>query len=117
MALIKESFVLTASNTDVLVAPSRLTSAPRAGTMTLEISATDSDPTNYGTITLQLPNGDVPLEDLVIPQNGYSTADGVIHDDTAIQISFGVAQGGHVLLSYTENGTVAQLNIMATLEF
>jgi hypothetical protein len=85
--------------------------------MTVEISSTDCDATNYGALTLQMPDGEVPFEDLIIGQNGYSTADAVIHDDTAIQVQLEVGQGGHVTLSYAENGTVAAVLIYVTLEF
>jgi len=117
MAVIKESFVLSASNTDILAAPSRLAAIPGDGVMTIEVSCTDSDATNFGTITLQLPDGENPFEDLLIPANGFSTADNVVHDDTALQISIEVAQGGHVTLSYAESGTVALAVFLISLEF
>lgn len=117
MAIIKESYLLTASNTDIMAAPSRLASIPSDGILTIEFSATDNDGTNYGTMTLQTPGGDTPFENLVIPQNGFSTADGVIHDDTDIQYQMEVSQGGHVTLSYTENGTVAGTMVILTLDF
>lgn len=115
--IIKESYLLTASNTDILAAPSRLASIPADGVMTIEVSSTDNDGTNYGQLTLQTPGGDTPFENLVIPQNGFSTADGVIHDDTAIVFQLEVDQGGHVTLSYTENGTVAGTMVIITLDF
>jgi hypothetical protein len=117
MSIIKESFVLSASNTDILSAPSRLAALPGNGVMSIEASTTDSDASNYGTLTLQLPDGEVPFEDLVVPANGYSTADSVLHDDTAIQVQVEVAQGGHVTLSFAETGTVALTYITVTLEF
>lgn len=115
--VIKESFSLTATNNDVLSAPSRLSALPSDGLLTLEIAATDADATNYGTVTLQLPDGDIPFEDLLVPYNGYSTADQTVHDDTELMVQMEVQQGGHVLLSYTENGTVAFCTIYATYEF
>lgn len=115
--IIKESYLLTASNTDIMAAPSRLASIPSDGVLTIEVSSTDNDGTNYGTVTLQTPSGDTPFENLVIPASGYSTADGVIHDDTAIQFQMDVQQGGHVTLSYTENGTVTGTMVILTLDF
>lgn len=115
--LIKESYTLAATTVDVLAAPSRLNAIPGDGVLTLEISTTDSDVSNNVKATLQLPDGSVPFEDLTIPANGYSTADNVLHDDTAVQVSMQVEKGGHVLLSIEETGTVALTLIVATLEF
>ena len=115
--VIKESYVLAASDTDILAAPSRLSAIPGDGVMTIEASTTDADASNYGVLTLQMPDGENPFENLLIPANGYSTADNVLHDDTAVQVQVPVQQGGHVSLAYTETGTVAQTLIVVTLEF
>ncbi len=117
MGVIKESFLLVADNADILSAPSRLAAIPRNGVLTLELSATDCDPTNFGLITLQVPDGDIPFENLHIPANGFSTADAIMHRDTALVIQLEVAQGGHVGLNYDENGTVLSVLIIATLIF
>lgn len=117
MAVIKETFLLAASDADVLDAPSRLAAIPYAGIMTIEAAATDCDATNQGTLTLQLPNGDNPLDGVLVPANGMSTADGVLKTDTELLIQFPVEAGGHVLLAYTETGTVALCFIMVTLQF
>lgn len=115
--IIKETYMLAASDTDVLAAPSRLAALPGDGVMTIEVSATDCDASNYGSLTLQLPDGEVPFENLIIPANGYSTADSVLHDDTAVQVQMEVSQGGHVSLAYSETGTVALAYISVSLEF
>lgn len=117
MPLIKESYTLAATDADILAAPSRLAAMPGAGELIIEVSSTDCDVTNFGQLTLQMPDGEVPFENLLIPANGYSTADQVIHDDTALQISLPVAQGGHVLVQYTETGTVAMVTLLFTLNF
>ncbi len=114
--IIKESFLLAASNTDVLAAPSRLAAIPRNGILTIEATATDCDPTNFGTLTLQLPDGDIPFEDLHIGASG-NTADAVMNSFTQTIVKMTVGQGGHVGLSYTENGTVLSCLIIATLAF
>lgn len=113
--IIKESYQLTATNTDILAAPSRLSAIPRAGVLTAEFSATDADSTNFFTITCQTPEGDTPFEDLIVPYNGYST-EKVLHRDTQLTFSFSAAQGGHFLFSATENGT-GTLFIIFTLQF
>ncbi len=115
--VIKESFLLAADDADVLAAPSRLASLPSAGLMTIEASATQCTATNNGTMTLQMPDGEIPFEGLIIPYNGYSATDGIIHDDTALQVEIPVPQGGHVGIVYDETGTVAFCLIIVTLTF
>ncbi len=115
--LIKETFLLATDNADVLAAPSRLAAIPANGILTVEASSTDCDATNFGLLTLQLPGGDIPFENLHIPQNGQSTADAVMDSDTELLVTMGVPQGGHVGLNYDENGTVALCMIIVTLTF
>ncbi len=116
MPMIKESFLLVASDADILSAPSRLAAIPHNGILTIEASAQDADATNRATITLQLPGADIPFEDLIVPQNGFSTIDAVLHTDTELVFVFAVAQGGHVLYQYTEIGAT-NLYTVVTLEF
>jgi len=116
MPVIKETYLLIASDADVLAAPSRLAAIPSNGTLTLELSATHCGPTNHATVTLQLPDGTIPLEDVHIPFGGH-ISEVSIHNMTALQIQFGVSAGGHVLLAITEAGTVASVFIIATLTF
>lgn len=115
--IIVESFVLSAPNADILAAPSRLAAIPRDGTLTIEASTTDSDATNFGRLTLTLPEGDIPFQDLIIPANGLSVADSVMDRDTQMLFTMDVSQGGHVILAYAEDGTVALTLIYVTLTF
>ncbi len=115
MAIIKESFELSASDADVLAAPSRMAAIPKGGILTIEASARLSS-TNNGQLTLQLPGGGIPFENLIIPANGFSTAENIMHTDTQLTIILPVEQGGHVLLSYVEAGTVVVFLII-TLNF
>jgi hypothetical protein len=116
MALIQEVHRLEASNTDILAAPSRLSSIPRGGVLTLELSSTHCDTSNSWTITCQTPEGDVPFEDLLVPANGYQSGMDVLHTDTRLRYQFTASQGGHFLLSATESGT-ARLYLVASLVF
>jgi len=115
MALIQEVYRLDASNTDIIAAPSRLSSIPRGGVLTLEYTANASNASNYFTITCQTPEGDVPFEDVLVPYNGYST-DSVLHTDTRLRYQFTASQGGHFLLSATETGS-SVLYLSASLVF
>ncbi len=117
MGTIKETFALIASNADILAAPSRLAAIPQNGVMTIEVSARQSDATNFGTITLLLPNGDIPFEDLIVPASGGAVAANDILDSrTQLTVVFPVEKGGHVLYSLTENGAIQFFSIV-TLTF
>ena len=114
MTVIVETFRITSSNSDVLKAPSRLAAIPFGGILTLELSATKCDSTDYYKFTLQLPDGEVPIDGVHIPANGYSTDQHVLHDETLMMAQFPAYQGGHFLLDVEENGS-AQVFILATL--
>ncbi len=116
MALIQESHQLTATNTDILAAPSRLSAIPRGGILTLEWSAMLSNDVNHYTITCQTPEGDVPFEDLLVPYNGYNVGNYINHSDTRLRFQFTASQGGHFLLSCTETGDTS-LILYASLVF
>lgn len=116
MGLLKESFLLTATDADILAAPSRLAAIPSNGTLTVEVGITDCDATNRGTLTVQLPNGDIPLNDVIIPYGGV-VADATLNTDLEMVVVMQVSQGGHVLLQYTETGTVALCLLHVTLVF
>ncbi len=119
MPLIKESFLLAASDADILAAPSRLAAIPRNGLLTIEASCTDADPTNFAQLTLQLPGGDNPFIDLMIPAGGQVNGgeDVVLDKNTKFMVVMRVAQGGHVGLAYVEAGTVASLFLHVSLKF
>lgn len=105
--MIRESFRLSASNTDILAAPSRLSAIPYNGTLTLEVSALECNGSNRNSITLQTPDGDVPFEDLLVPAgsvDGTVGTEDVLNSDTQLTFSFPARQGGHFLLSTTETG-------------
>jgi hypothetical protein len=116
MALIQETHIISASNTDILAAPSRLSSIPRGGILTLEWSANASNATNYFSITCQTPEGDVPYEDVQVPYNAYNTSNDIMHTDSRLRYQFTASQGGHFLLSAVETGA-ARLYLMASLVF
>jgi hypothetical protein len=116
MALIQESHLIYATNTDILAAPSRLSAIPRGGVLTLEYSALNSNTTNNFTITCQTPEGDVPFEDVRVPYNGYDASNFINHSDTRLRFQFTATQGGHFLLSATETGD-SGLILYASLVF
>lgn len=115
--LIKESFALAATDLDILAAPSRLAAIPANGVLTIECCAGDSDPTNFGQLTVQLPGGDIPLSLVQIPSHGLGATDFILDNNTEMITVMTVTQGGHVLVQYTENGTVSMCAFYITLEF
>jgi len=117
MGLIKESFQLVATDADILAAPSRLAAIPANGVVTIEVSCTDSDGINFGELTVQLPTGDIPLQGVTIPASGLSTTDAVLDSDTQMTIVLEILKGGHLLIQYTENGTVVVCFLHVTLAF
>lgn len=109
--MIVETFLLSASDTDLLASPSRLASIPYQGILHLEFQAQHNDASNYFEVTVQLPDGSTPL-DGVRPPKGVTA--GGINGNDKYQVSFPVTQGGHVTVACTETGT-AILDARATL--
>ena len=93
---------LTATNADILNS-TRLQSAPRNGLLTIRLIADLADATNNFTASLQLPNGETPWEDVLVPGANPSLA-GVMDSRQLLQATFQVTQGGHVVLAVTETG-------------
>lgn len=105
---ISETYRISGDNTDVLAAPSRLQSIPFAGSMIVEASSTASTATNNFTLTIELPNGEIPVEANIVPYNGFSATNDVLHNDTEATYVIPIparAIGGHVLISADETGT------------
>jgi len=92
-----------ATNTNILQG-TRLQTIPRAGFLTVELEADLNDATNNYTVSLQLPGGDNPMQDVRVPANAAG-ADGVIDERENLTATFPVTQGGHCTFSCTESGT------------
>lgn len=87
-----------------LLQGTRLQTVPRGGVMTFRFIADLADATNNFTATIQLPNGDTPLNGVLVPGVNPSLA-GVMDARQLLQVSFGIAQGGHTVVTLTETGT------------
>jgi len=109
--VIVETYRLTASNSDILAAPSRLASIPYGGFLTLEFQASVNDGTNNYAITVQLPDGTTPIENVGIPKG---TVAGQINSDDKYSVTFPIDVGGHCLVGATLSGS-GQLEVRATL--
>lgn len=101
--MILEQNTIVATNTDVLNG-TRLNSIPYNGTLTLDFSANLNNATNRYTLTIQKPDGDVPVDaQEVLGTN--PALDGVLDERTLMRFTFLATQGGHFTISLTESGT------------
>lgn len=101
--MIYETFVLTATNTDLL-SGGRLNAIPYNGKLVIDVSADLSNATNNYSLTIQLPNGDVPVSSQQVLGTNPAL-DGVLDERTLQRFSFNATQGGHFTISLTETGT------------
>lgn len=95
------SDIATATTADILQG-TRLQTVPAGGFMTFELQSNENDATNSYTVSIQMPNGDTPLNTVKIPAGN---ADGEIDELKKLMITLPIAQGGHTVLSVTETGT------------
>ncbi len=100
--MILESGVITASNTDLL-SGGRLNSIPYQGQLTLQFLADLNNATNNMTVTIQKPNGDVPVDAQAVPGSNPSLG-GVLDERQLLQFSFQATVGGHFQVSLAETG-------------
>ncbi len=101
--MIFESSLISATNADVL-AGGRLNAIPYNGKLTLRFLADLGDVTNNYVLTVQTPSGDVPVDAQTVWASG-SGVDMDMDDRNAMQFTFDAFQGGHFVVSLTENGT------------
>ena len=93
-----------ASNSDILQG-TRLQTVPAGGILTFELQAQKNDPSNYFTVSIQMPNGDTPLNATRVPGTAVATQhSGIIDERTNLTVSFPIMQGGHCVFSCTEVG-------------
>ncbi len=101
--MIFESRLIEATNTDVL-SVGRLNSIPYAGQLTLRFLSDLGTAAARFVLTIQLPDGSVPVDSQVVPASG-SGADMVLDDRELLQFTFPAINGGHFIVSLTETGT------------
>lgn len=100
--MIYETNVITATNTDVLNG-TRLNAIPYGGQLTLDFLADLNNATNNYVLTVQLPNGDVPVDGQLVP-GANPALGGVLDERQLMRFSFRATQGGHFTVSLTESG-------------
>lgn len=101
--MIQELGIISATNTDMLSA-GRLNAIPYNGMLTIDLQAQLADATNFYTCTIQLPNGDVPVDAQLVPGTNPALA-GVLDERQLWRLQFQATQGGHYTISLTESGT------------
>lgn len=100
--MIYESGIISATNTDVL-SVGRLNAMPTRGTLILRFLADLGTAAANYSLTLQLPNGDVPVDGQQVPAGGVI---GGINVRDLLEFRFPVTNtGGHFVVSLTETGT------------
>lgn len=101
--MIYESGVVSATTADLL-SSGRLNALPYGGTLTIDLLAQHSDATNNYVVTIQKPNGDVPIDGQRIP-GANPALEGVLDERQLMRFSFRATQGGHFTIALTETGT------------
>ena len=92
-----------ASNSDILQG-TRLQTVPAGGVLTFELQANENSATNNYAVSVQMPNGDTPLNNVRIPGTNPAI-EGVIDERQNLTVSFPIMQGGHCVFSATESGS------------
>lgn len=94
------------SNTDIL-AGTRLSSIPYGGPLTIQALANLNNSTNRYTITIQLPDGSVPVDgqNVSAGQEAEGALGGQLDSRLLDQWTFPATQGGHFTISFAETGT------------
>jgi hypothetical protein len=89
-----------ASDADLL-SGTRLQTVPAGGFLTFELQATSSSATDNFTVSIQMPNGDTPLNNVRVPAG---VTFGGINNNDKMMITLPIQQGGHTVFSCVESG-------------
>ena len=89
------------TNSDILQG-TRLQTVPQGGYLTFELQSTLNNPTEFMSVSIQMPNGDTPLNSVRVPAGATTYA---LNNNDKMMITLPVAQGGHTVFSCVETGT------------
>lgn len=92
-----------ASNADILQG-TRLQTVPAGGVLTFELQGSNGTTSNNFTVSVQMPNGDTPLNNVLVPGCNPGL-EGVIDERQNLTCSFPITQGGHCVFSCVETGS------------
>lgn len=101
--MIFESTLIAATNLDVL-SVGRLNAIPYNGTLVLRFLADLGNAANNYVLTIQKPDGDVPVDAQTVWASSAGT-DMTVDEREVMQFTFQATQGGHFVVSLTETGT------------
>ncbi len=95
-----------ATNADILL-NTRLTSIPYGGSLTLQCLANLNNATNSYAVTIQLPDGSVPVDAQRVSagQEVEGALGGQLDSRLLDQWTFPATIGGHFIITFTETGT------------
>lgn len=98
--------VAAGTKTDLL-ADTRLSSIPYGGQLTIQMMANLNNATNRYKVTIQLPDGKVPVDSQPVSagQEVEGALGGQLDSRLLDQWTFPAAQGGHFTISVVETGT------------
>jgi len=96
------SSIETTTNADILQG-TRLQTVPAGGILTFELQAESNDPINSFAVSVQMPNGDTPMNNTRVPSCNPAE-EGVIDERQNLTVSFPIMQGGHCVFSCVETG-------------
>lgn len=99
------SSVELASNSDILQG-TRLQTVPAGGVLTFELQGGNSTSTDNFTVSVQMPNGDTPLNSVRVPSCNPALQ-GVIDERQNLTVSFPIMQGGHCVFSSSMTGSTS----------
>ncbi len=100
--MILESGIVTATTADLL-STGRLNAIPYNGQLTLQFQCQFADATNSFAVTVQKPNGDVPVDGQIVPGTNPALA-GILDERELLQMTFAATIGGHFTVVLTETG-------------
>ncbi len=96
---------IIATDSDFLNA-SRLSAIPYNGRLVIQVQANLGNATNNWAITIQLPNGEVPVDSQQVAAGQEGDALGGQLDTRYLDMfTYDAPQGGHFTISLTETGT------------
>lgn len=101
--MIIESGIVSATTSDLL-SGGRLNNIPYNGRLVLQFLSSEADATNSFDVTIQKPNGDVPIDAQHVPGSNPALA-GVLDSRQHLELVFQATQGGHFHVTLTETGT------------
>lgn len=93
----------SASNSDILQG-TRLQTVASSGFLTFELQAADNTAANNFAVSVQMPNGDTPMNETRISGSSTAGLTGVIDERTNLTVTLPISQGGHCVFSCTETG-------------